>query len=127
MKESNGFSLSTSVSDGIIEIVITGELTTVTINKLHEEVIRNIRETNAKAVICDVRNLKGPQEIVDAYFRARSLPTNIKTLPAAIIDRSGNREFKSFYVTTSANVGQTIKWFTDIKHAREWLKTLIDK
>ncbi|MBN1998386.1 hypothetical protein JW935_12585 [candidate division KSB1 bacterium] len=122
MEDQTNYRLSCSVSEGIVEIVITGELTKDTIDNLHVDVIEIIRGKNAKAVLCDVRNLKGPQEIVAAYFRARSLPTDVKILPSAIVERPGNWDFKSFYETTSANVGHIMKWFTDIESARAWLK-----
>lgn len=71
--------------------------------------------------------MKGPEDIVAAYFRARSIPTDVQILPAAVAERPGNWDFKLFYETTSANVGQLIKWFTDIESARAWLKSKLEK
>ena len=61
--------------------------------------------------------------IIDAYFRARSIPSDVKILPAAVVDRSENWDYKSFYETTATNAGQSMKWFTDIESARAWLKS----
>ncbi len=125
MEENTNYKLSTSVNEGIVEIVITGELTKKTVDRIHAAVITIIRESNAKAVLCDVRSAKGPHEIVEAYFRARSIPQDIKILPSAVVDRSENWDYKSFYETTAANAGQLMKWFTDIEAARTWLKSML--
>jgi len=123
MKENIGYKLSTSENEGIIEIVITGELTKYTLDELHAEVITFIRESKAKAVLCDVRFSKGPNEIIEAYFRARSIPADVRILPAAVVDRPEKWDYTSFYETTATNAGQQIKWFTDIESARAWLKS----
>jgi hypothetical protein len=123
MEENTNYKLSTSVNEGIVEIVITGELTKNTVDRLHAEVITIVRENNGKAVLCDVRSAKGPNEIVEAYLRARSIPQDVKILPSAVVDRSENWDYKSFYETTAANAGQSMKWFIDIESARAWLKS----
>ena len=125
MDENNTYGLSSSMREGILEIVMTGELTNKTINSLHDEVINIIKEKKANAVLCDVRSITGPQEFAEAYFRARSLPTDVQMLPSAIVEKSVNRDFKAFYETTSANAGHMIKWFTDVNSARAWLKSKI--
>lgn len=123
MEENADYQLSASVNDGIVEITIIGELTNKTLDKLRTEVITILREKNAKAVLCDVRALKGPNEITTAYFRARSIPQDVKLLPCAIVELKANPDYKTFYETTSANAGQTMKYFTDIEAARVWLKS----
>jgi hypothetical protein len=124
MKENSNYQISTSVRDGIVEVVITGEITKNTLDRLRAEVITILREINPKAVLCDVSALKGPNDITAAYFRARSTPQDVKILPAAIVDLSENKDFQSFYETTAANTGQLLKYFTDIEAARAWLKTM---
>ena len=124
MEEKINYQLSTSANEGIIEIVFTGEVTKNTINRLHTDVITILKGTNAKAVLCDVSALKGPDDdFAGAYFRARSIPLNIRILPAAVVERSENMVYQSFYETTAANTGQSLKWFTDIEAARTWLKS----
>lgn len=126
MEEKSTYRLSTSVSESIIEIVITGELTHNSVDTLHAEVIKIIREKHGKAVLCDIRTLQGPQEIGAAYFRVRSIPTDVQILPLAVVERPGNWEFKSFYETTAANAGQSLKWFSDVASARAWLKSKLE-
>ena len=127
MEEKATYRISTSVNEGIVEIIITGELTKETMDKLHDEALKSIGEGNGKAVLCDIRNLKGPQEIAAAYFRVRSVPANFRIMPLAVVERPGNWEFKSFYETTAANAGQSMKWFEDIESARAWLKSKLEE
>ncbi|MHB8138437.1 MAG: hypothetical protein ACYDGO_08640 [Smithellaceae bacterium] len=123
MEENTDYQLSTSVNDGIVEVIIIGELTDKTLDKLRTEVITILRGKYAKAVLCDVRALKGPNEITTAYFRARSIPQDVKILPCAVVELKASPDYKSFYEITSANAGQTMKYFTDIEAARAWLKS----
>jgi hypothetical protein len=128
MDEKTNYQISSLVNEGIIEIVITGEVTKSTMDRLHAEVITIIKEANAKAVLCDIRPLKGPhEEITAAYYRARSIPLDVTKLPAAIVDPSENSAYLSFYETTAANVGHPLKWFTDMDSARAWLQTRLKK
>ncbi len=124
MEEKTNYQLSTSVSEEILEIVITGEVTRNTIDELHTEVITIIKGKNAKAVLCDISALKGRYDVYgEAFFRVRSIPQDVKELPSAVVDLSKNTAYQSFYETTAANVGQSMKWFTDIEAARAWLKS----
>ena len=122
MEEKTHFQLSASVNGGIVEIVITGEISKDDLDALQAEVIAILREKNAKSSLCDVRDLKGPHDITGAYYRVRSIPADVKILPSAVVDLSGNRDFQSFYETTAANVGQSIRFFSDIEAARAWLR-----
>ncbi len=124
MEEKSDYQISTSVNEGILEIVITGEVTKFTLDRLHTDVITIIKGKNAKAVLCDLSSLKGHfDEYATAYFRARTIPKDVRSLPSAVVDSSKNVAFQSFYETTAANVGHLIKWFTDIDAARTWLKS----
>jgi len=94
---------------------------------LRAEVVTIVREKAAKAMLCDVGALKGPNEITTAYFRARSVPQEVKRLPCAIVELSGNSDYQSFYETTAANAGLTMKYFTDIEAARAWLRSRLEE
>jgi len=126
--ENKTYHISTSVKEGIIEIVFTGEVAEYTINSLHDEVIAIIQENDAEAVLSDLRAFKGYDDSFGAaYFRTRSIPEDILKLPAAVVDLTENKVYQSFYETTAANAGQILKWFTDIETARIWLKSRLSK
>ena len=127
MEEKTNYQFSTSVNEGIVEIVITGEVTNNTMDRLQTDVITIVRGKNVKAVLCDVRAVKGPKERGAAYFRTRGIPTDVIILPYAVVDLSENRDFQLFYETTAANAGQSMKYFTDIEAARAWLKSRLEE
>ena len=123
MEENSRHQLLTRMNDGTLEIVITGQLTKKGIDELHAEVIAIIKEKKPQSLMADIRSAKGPKDVTDAYFRARSIPSDVKILPAAIVGQTEDEEYSSFYEATAANVGQSMKFFTDIETARAWLKS----
>lgn len=127
MQNKADYEISSSENEGIAEIAIRGSLTTGSLDELHDEVIAIIRSKNVKAVLCDVRALKGPQELTDAYYRSRSIPPDIMKLPAAVVELPTNLNYQSFFETTAANAGLSVKWFTDVDAARQWLKNKMTK
>lgn len=123
-----GYQVSVSENEGIVEIVIEGEVTGATINNLHLDVMKVIKGRKAIGLLCDIRKLKGYNEdYASAYFRVRTLPSDVKLLPAAIIIEPLDDAFASFYETTSSNAGHTTKMFSDIAAAKDWLKRQIIK
>ena len=124
MEEQTNFQVSASANEEIFEIVITGEVTKDTIDQLHTEVLKLLKGKNIKAILVDVRAVKAHNDaFAAAYFRARSLPPDINRLPSAVVDLNADEAYKSFYETTATNVGQSMRWFTDIEAARTWLKS----
>jgi hypothetical protein len=119
------YHLSMSVRDGIVEIVATGEITKNDLDALRAEVLKSVRENNAKAILWDSRAAKGPKDITGAYYRARSVPSDARILPCAIVELRENKDFQSFYETTAYNAGQSMKYFSDIESARAWLKSFL--
>jgi hypothetical protein len=126
MEEKTNYHLSTSVSDNIVEIVITGELSRNALDKVRADVKSILWDTKAKAILVDSRDVKGPHEIVEAYFRARSVPPEMKIVPTAIVEPSEDKDFHSFYEVTASNTGLTLKFFTDVEAARAWLKSRLE-
>lgn len=127
MEENINYRLSATVRDEIVEIVITGEITKATLDRLGAEVITILRDNNAKAVLVDARTAKGPHEITDAYFRARRVPSDVKILPVAIVEQPEHQDYQSFYETTAANMGQSMKYFTDIEIAKAWIRGRLER
>jgi len=128
MAEKNkDYQLSAAVQDGILEIVMKGEVTNHNLESLRADVIVLMRNHHVRAVLVDVYAMKGRSDIATAYFRVRSIPLDIKKIPVAIVEASGNEEFQSFYETTAANTGATAKFFTDINAARAWLTDILSE
>ena len=122
MEEKMQYQLSTSVDEGIVKIVITGEVTATNVEKLQTEVIIAARSIDASALLVDVRLLKGRLGLGDTYFRVRSYPADTPKMKTAVVDVEENATFQVFHETTARNAGQSIKWFTDTDTAMLWLK-----
>ena len=116
------YQISTSVHEGILEIVVTGEVADDAVNKLMNEGIAIIRSMNASALIVDFRALKRHFGYVEAYQNLRRLPDDIRRVNTALLDIQENAAFASFFETTARNASIPLKWFTDIDSARAWLK-----
>lgn len=125
MEEKINYQLSSSVNEGIFEVVITGEATTKTIDSMQVEVIKIMKAKNAKALLFDVSAVEGSDRFGAAYFRLRRLPLKLIRLPSAIVDRPENRRYQKFYETAADNIGHSVKFFSDIEAARAWLKKRI--
>jgi hypothetical protein len=122
MEEKKSYNLLSSVHDGIIEIVISGEVAINAVEKLQNEVFTAIQSTNIRNVLVDVRNIKGRFGPAEAYFRVRGYLPEQRLFNTAVVDLPENEAFESFHETTGCNAGLSLKCFTNIDSAREWLK-----
>ena len=123
MEKKQKYNISTSVDEDILEIIITGEITTDDIEKLQNEVIAITKSINPQNVLVDVSALKGRFGFTEAYFRVRDYPTDLPRVNIACVDLAENAEYQSFHENTAVNAGLSFKWFSDIDAARAWLKS----
>lgn len=121
MDDNVEYQISSSVNDGIAEIVITGKLVNSELDKMSNDIIAIIKDVNYMLV--DISALKGRLSYAEAYKRARNHPPHIYTMNIAMVDITQNADFESFNETTSLNAGLHLKWFIDINAARDWLKS----
>ncbi len=117
------YHLSWKVHEGILEIIIKGEIEINTVEKLQNEVFDIEKSTNSKSVIIDVRGIKGRFGPTEAYFRVRNYPSEQWGLDVAVVDLEENESFESFHEITANNVGLSLKCFTDTDAARAWLRS----
>jgi hypothetical protein len=121
MEKEAEYQISSSVNDGILEIVITGELADSDHDKMSKEVIAIIKGVNV--VLVDTRLLEGRFGIIETYERVKNYPPYMYKIHIAMIDTLENAKLRSFHETTALNAGLNFKWFTDIDTARDWLKS----
>jgi len=121
MDEKAEYQISSSVNDGIVEIVMTGELVNSAHDKMSNEVIAITKDVNY--VLVDIRALKGRLGFTETYERVRNCPPHMYNTHIAMVDILENADYESFNETTSSNAGLNLKWFTDIDAARDWLKS----
>jgi len=121
LKNTPTYDISVSENDGIIEVVITGEVADHYVDKMEQEVQDILKPMNPKKLLADIRSLKIKHSITDTYIRVRKYPPllHIKT---AVLDIPEHADFQSFHETTARNAGIPMKSFIDIHKAREWLK-----
>ncbi|HQP41414.1 MAG TPA: STAS/SEC14 domain-containing protein [Smithella sp.] len=119
------YKISSSQIDGILEIVLTGEVSKEDVETLQNEIFSIIINTGAEALLVDVREIKGRFGYLEAYSRVRHYPADTPRIHTAIVDSAENADYESFHETTAYNAGLSYKWFTDIEKARSWLKDKI--
>jgi hypothetical protein len=127
--EEHNYQIKPFVHDEILELSITGDLTKNDLDKLRTEIITILKKTKVRAFLWDGIIARGPTDIIDAYFRTRSVPIEVtkQIIATAIVEPLIHKEFQSFYETTAANAGISLKYFSDIETARAWLINNLEK
>ncbi|MGD0037178.1 MAG: hypothetical protein ABSC53_07795 [Bacteroidota bacterium] len=123
MEDKKEYQLVTSVNEGILEIIITGEVPMSAVDKLLNEVNAVGKAMNVGAELVDVRYAKGRFGFAESYFHVRDYPADSPIMKIAVVDLAENSDLQSFQETTAKNAGLSLKWFTDIDAARTWLKS----
>jgi|SRR5664280_2323360 len=123
MEKKAEYQISASVNEGLLEIVLIGEVAESAVKNLANEMITIIKGNGIKNVLMDVRAIKGRFGLTKAFNSVRSYPPDILRVNSAVVDLPENADYQSFQETTSINAGLSYKWFTDIDAARTWLKS----
>jgi hypothetical protein len=123
MKKQAEYQMTSSVNDGILEIIITGKVTSDDTEKIMKKIIAVRKSINAKSELIDVRTLKGRLGISETYDFIRKIPSSSLAMNIAFVDTVEYAEYNLFYQATVLNLGLSWKWFTDINAARGWLKS----
>jgi hypothetical protein len=121
------YQISSSVNEGILEIVLTGEFRSDSLEKIKNEVVAIEKSVNPKSALIDIRKIKGHPSITEIYNFARNFPYDRPKIDTALVDIAENAEIKSFLETTTLNTGLSFKFFIDIDAARAWLKSVQKK
>ena len=123
MKKKAEYQMTSSVNEGILEIIITGKVTSDDTEKIMNKIIAVRKSINTKHELIDIRTLKGRLGISETYDFVRKLPSDRLTMNIAFVDIVEYAEYNLFYQATILNAGLSWKWFTDIDAARAWLKS----
>jgi hypothetical protein len=123
MEKKAEYQISSSVNEGILEIILTGEFKSDSLEKIKNEVVAIEKSVNIKNELIDIRKIKGYPSITEIYSFARSFTSDRPRINTALVDIAENADIKSFLETTTINTGLSFKFFTDIDIAREWLKS----
>lgn len=121
------YQISSSVNEGILEIVLTGEFRSGSLEQIKNEVVAIEKSVNTKSELIDVRKIKGHPSVIEIYYFARSFSSDRPRMNTALVDIAHNADIKSFLENTAFNAGMSFKCFIDIDAAREWLKSKYKK
>lgn len=122
MEKKAEYQISSSVNEGILEIILTGEVIESDAEKITNEVTAIIKENSIDNVLADVRAIKG-RFFTEAFFCVGNYPPEIYKIKVAIVDILQNANFQSFHEITAKKSGVSFKYFTNKDAARGWLKS----
>lgn len=116
------YEISTSMNEGIFEIVLKGKVAVHVVNKMIRDVYDIVRAKDPDKLLVDLRLMKGRQGYEETYLRLRDYPSSFHNIKHAIVDLPDNENHRTFHQYVAARVlGISLKWFTDISVARAWL------
>jgi hypothetical protein len=119
MENKADYQISSSINNGILEIVLTGKSIGMTNVKMAKELDDIIKVNNAEKVLIDVRAVEGRLDSTEIYHHTRNHSFVIYKLQVAVVDLPEN----AHYATAVKNAGLSFTWFIDIDEARAWLKS----
>ena len=122
MEKKPEYQISASVNDGIIEIVMTGEVVESAVKNMQNEINAIIQGNGIENVLIDVRAIKGRFGNTSAHHRFRNYLPDFHRINFVFVDLPENADFESFQEVAAKEVGISFKWFTDMDTARKWLK-----
>ncbi|KFZ44499.1 hypothetical protein DS62_11670 [Smithella sp. SC_K08D17] len=124
MKKKEEYQISTSVNEEILEIILTGELTSDSFKIIRNELLAIEKLMNMKNEIIDFRALKGQRSAyIEAYIDSRNIPPDRPRINTALVDIAENAELGYFFEINALKTGLSFKWVTDIDAARAWLRS----
>ncbi len=111
------YQISSSMRDGFIEVVVSGNAIGSDFDEMINEVDVILRTNNSKKVILDIRELKGRIEPGEIYRFVRTHFPIFYEIQSVIVDLPENASYR----TATKNAGISLMWFTDMDIARKWL------
>jgi hypothetical protein len=118
------YHIASSMNEGILEIIVTGEFTIHSLKKMEMDIFALENETNATNELIDVRILNGRLGVADKYLVLMNVPSDRPKINTAFVDTLEYGDLKSFLESEALKEGLSFKTFVDIDDARAWLKSL---
>jgi hypothetical protein len=119
MENNVAYQISSSVNDGIIEVVITGSSIGDTFEKMMYEVDAILEANDAKEVIFDIRSFEEHIDSTTFYHYAKKHNFFIYGVKTAVVDLQA----KTSFAIALKNAGVPVERFADIDLARKWIKS----
>jgi len=115
------FQITSSMKHNILEIAVTGEITSYTFEAMMKEVLAIEKSTNIKNDLVDLRKLKGRPGYAAVLNLIKRYPAYKLNMNTAVVDTPANAKIESFHAEMASNAGFKYKWFKNINEARRWL------
>jgi hypothetical protein len=122
-EELPGYRIKPSVKDGILEIVVTGDLTNFSFDSLVKEVVAIEKTVNVTNEMIDVRKLKGRLGYAEVFNLVKKYPSYKLKMNIALVDIPANAQIGAFHTEMASNAGFNYKWFKSVRAAKDWLKS----
>lgn len=121
MENKPAYHVSASERDGILEIVLTGQVERDSVKHLTDEVQYIVKSRNAQMMLADMRGLKSPKIHADVYTRMKNYPPFF-LIKTAVVGSPEDEDFHMFQEASATIFGMELKWHTTTEAARAWLK-----
>jgi hypothetical protein len=123
MEKEARYQISSSVNEGILEIIFSGVVTNDDYETIKNKTIAIQKSININNELLDLRTLRGRLGLAQTYSIVTYLHSNIPAINTAFVDIAENASYNSIHETPAINAGLSFKCFTDINTARAWLKS----
>lgn len=112
-----------SEDDGIMTIVISGQVTGSTGDDAAQDVARIEEEHKPERLLIDCRKAVGRADFSTTYEQVKKYHVQYKFLPSrvAVLDLEENEGITSFHETAARNAGLNIRFFIRLEDALDWL------
>lgn len=112
--------ISSSVNDGILEIVVTGDLADENLEEALNEGNAVVKASKATKAIVDFRACNTRINHLDLYRYTRNYNYAIFEIQYAVVSLPQ----RAHYRDAAKNAGlKSLMWFTDMDEARAWLNS----
>jgi hypothetical protein len=123
MEKKSEYQISSSVNEGILEMVFTGKVINDDYETIKNKTITIQKSMNIDNELLDVRTLNGRLGLSQTFSIIRNLHSDRPRINTAFVDIVENVSYNSIHETSLINAGLSFKCFTDIDAARTWLKS----
>ena len=112
-----------SLDDDVLKIVISGSLVKGEAFDIAQAVYEIFDQYKPSKVLIDCAHFVGRLGVTDTYTHVRAIrPGKHRPSRVAVFDNLENKDYFSFYETTSLNVGFNARFFGDLAKAQRWLR-----
>ncbi|MGD0280455.1 MAG: hypothetical protein ABSC11_14305 [Smithella sp.] len=124
MQKKPTYHLSTFLNGEILRVVVTGEISKDNIKELANEVYDIVKLTNARKLLCDIREMQGRLGFTDVYLFLTNVPSLFFDIYTAFVDIPENAKLQPFRQFVARNTGLPAQWYTDADDAVFWLQSI---